>query len=183
MLKSIVISILRVNWLFGSNSSYHIKHRTQQYMFNNIDQSKWIKNCSQKHQLVCQSTFYFILALTWCDHVGQSNLQLKLFEKKQRYTHTHARTHTVFLNDNTSLYEFVSSNKHFAHHLAVLKLTGFFLFCWGVDLWPEAVEEQGAGLVRSGTVDMDSNADVQWSSSSRQVSVTKIIQPMLQFLL
>lgn len=44
MLKSIVISILRVNWLFGSNSSYHIKHRTQQYMFNNIDQSKWIKN-------------------------------------------------------------------------------------------------------------------------------------------
>lgn len=96
MLKSIVISILRVNWLFGSNSSYHIKHRTQQYMFNNIDQSKWIKNCSQKHQLVCQSTFYFILALTWCDHVGQSNLQLKLFEKKQRYTHTHAHTHCFF---------------------------------------------------------------------------------------
>lgn len=96
MLKSIVISILRVNWLFGSNSSYHIKHRTQQYMFNNIDQSKWIKNCSQKHQLVCQSTFYFILVLTWCDHVGQSNLQLKLFEKKQQYTHTRAHTHTLF---------------------------------------------------------------------------------------
>lgn len=37
MLKFIVISILRVNWLFGSNSSY-IKHRTQQYMYNNIDQ-------------------------------------------------------------------------------------------------------------------------------------------------
>lgn len=99
------------------------------------------------------------------------------------HTHTHAHTHTVFLNDNTSLYEFVSSNKQLAHHLAVLKLTGFFLFCWGVDLWPEAVEEQGAGLVRSGTVDMDSNADVQWSLSSRQVSVTKIIQPILQFLL
>lgn len=78
-------------------------------------------------------------------------------------------------------YIIISSNK-LAHHLAVLKLTGFFLFCWGVDLWPEAVEEQGVGLVRSGTVDMDSNADVQWSSSSRQVSV-KIIQPMLQFLL
>lgn len=104
------------------------------------------------------------------------------FVKKNNGTHT--RTHTLFFfNDNTSLYEFVSSNKQLAHHLAVLKLTGFFLFCWGVDLWPEAVEEQGAGLVRSGTVDMDSNADVQWSSSSRQVSVTKIIQPMLQFLL
>lgn len=99
---------------------------------------------------------------------------------KKTTVHTHARTHTVFLNDNTSLYEFVSANKQLAHHLAVLMLTGFFLFCWGVDLWPEAVEEQGAGLVRSGTVDMDSNADVQWSSSRRQVSVTKIIQPILQ---
>lgn len=37
MLKFIVISILCVNWLLGSNSSY-IKHRTQQYMYNNIDQ-------------------------------------------------------------------------------------------------------------------------------------------------
>lgn len=100
------------------------------------------------------------------------------------HTHTHAHTHSFFeWQYGTSLYEFVSANKQLAHHLAVLMLTGFFLFCWGVDLWPEAVEEQGAGLVRSGTVDMDSNADVQWSSSSRQVSVAKIIQPMLQFLL
>lgn len=43
MLKFIVISILHVNWLLGSNSSY-IKHRTQQYMHINIDQYNLKKN-------------------------------------------------------------------------------------------------------------------------------------------
>lgn len=95
MLKFIVISILRVNWLLGSNSSY-IKHRTQQYMYNSIDQYNLTKKiCSQKHQLVCQSTFHFILVLTWSDHVGHSNRQLKLFEKNTT-AHTRTHTHTQF---------------------------------------------------------------------------------------
>lgn len=123
----------------------------------------------------CQSIFCFLLYISYNILWPCWALYNKLFSKNLAHF---KNTHTFFFEWQ---YIIISSNK-LPHHLAVLKLTGFFLFCWGVDLWPEAVEEQGVGLVRSGTVDMDSNADVQWSSSSRQVSV-KIIQPMLQFLL